>query len=42
MNQVFFVNDFVREEWEENNWFWKIYLVLKAPLDVLFKITIPL
>lgn len=31
-----------KSEWEESNWFFKFIMVLKAPIIVLLKLTIPL
>jgi len=35
------INPVQSEEWTESNLFWKLYILLKAPLDVLFRLTIP-
>ena len=35
------VNPIDTEEWQETNWFWKSYQVVKSPVDLLFRLTTP-
>jgi len=35
------VNPIDMEEWRETNWFWRVYQVIKSPVDVLFRVTTP-
>jgi len=35
------LNPIDQEQWQETNWFWKGYQVIKSPMDILFRLTIP-